>query len=72
MPSSQCPEKARLFTDLSDSMGAILVLNNRQMAAVLTGDFALVDNLKVNLQEARMRKDGLMSAYMTHVQEHGC
>ena len=41
-------------------------VDGRVLGAILTGDFGCVEALKVDLQEARMRKDEFMLARMTH------
>lgn len=53
-------------------MNTIIALNNRQMEAVIAGDFGKVRTLEAELAEAREWKDSLIESYRKHVQEHGC
>ena len=52
-----CPEKARLFEELSAAMEGILALNNRELEAAVACKLALLESIRADLQQARERKD---------------
>lgn len=53
-------------------MNRVISINNREMEAVLRGDFARLKPLKSELMEARTWKDSLLEEYYRHLREHGC
>jgi len=67
-----CPEKAQLFRELSSAMAAILAWNTREMVAVIASQFADLEAIQAELQQARERKASILAAYRDHVETHGC
>ena len=67
-----CPEKARMFEELSVAMSGILALSNRELEAAVACKLALLESIRADLQQARERKDELLFAYSNHMEEHGC
>ena len=67
-----CPEKARMFEELSAAMAGILALNNQELEAVIASKLTNLESIRADLQRARELKDALLFAYTNHVQEHGC
>ena len=53
-------------------MDRVIAVNNREMEAVLRGEFARLKPLKSELTEARHWKDSLLEEYYRHLREHGC
>ena len=70
--SEVCADKEGLIEDVRLAMKQVITLNNREMEAVINGDFANLPALKAELVDARRWKDGLLEAYYNHVREHGC
>jgi hypothetical protein len=67
-----CLDKQALIDDIRDAMNRVISINNREMEAVLRGDFARLKPLKSELMEARTWKDSLLEEYYRHLREHGC
>jgi hypothetical protein len=67
-----CLDKQALIEDIRDAMNRVISINNREMEAVLRGDFARLKPLKSELMEARTWKDSLLEEYYRHLREHGC
>lgn len=53
-------------------MNTIIDLDNRLLQAAIANEFAKMDAIRRELNEARQRKDSLLDAYKTHAREHGC
>jgi len=68
----ECPDKHSLTEDIRLAMNTVIRLNNREIQAVIAGDFATLPAIKSELEEVRKRKDSLLDAYYKHVREHGC
>ncbi len=68
----ECPDKYGLMEDVRLAIKTIVELNNRQMEAVIAGDFGKVNALQAELAQAREWKDSLIDSYHRHVREHGC
>ena len=50
-------------------MTAVIALNNREMQAVIKGEFAMLPTIKSELVEARKRKDSLLATFCDHQTE---
>src|SRR5687767_4335480 len=62
--NSSCPERARMFEELTAAMAAIIALSNREMEAVIAGkDIGTLDSFAEELQQMRERKNTLMFEY---------
>ena len=73
MPTSTgCAEKTRLLEEIKTAMNAIIVMNNREMESVMSGNLDELEPLAVDLRRQRQFNDNLLRAYRTHVQAHGC
>ena len=68
----ECPDKHGLIEDIRLAMRTVIGLNNQEMEAVMSGDFAKIPAIKGELVEARKWKDALLEAFYDHVREHGC
>jgi len=72
-PQTQiCLDKQALIDDIRAAMNRVISINNREMEAVVRGDFARLKPLKSELMEARHWKDSLLEEYYRHLREHGC
>lgn len=65
-------DKHGLIEDVRLAMNTLLQLNNRQMEALIAGDFGKVKAIQEELAQAREWKDSLIENYHRHVKEHGC
>jgi hypothetical protein len=70
--SARCPEKDSLEENIRLAMNQVIELNNREMQAVITGDFEALPNIKRDVIEARKWKDALLDSYHSHIRGHGC
>ena len=72
-PQTQtCLDKQALIEDIRAAMDRLISINNREMEAVVRGEFARLKPLKSELTEARHWKDSLLEEYYRHLREHGC
>ena len=71
-PQPACADKYDLIEDVRLAMNTLIALNNRQMEAVIAGDFGKVKALQEELAQAREWKESLIDNYHRHLQEHGC
>ena len=72
-PQTQtCLDKQALIEDIRAAMDRVISINNREMEAVVRGEFARLKPLKGELTEARHWKDSLLEEYYRHLREHGC
>lgn len=72
-PQAQtCLDKQALIEDIRAAMDRVISINNREMEAVVRGEFARLKPLKSELTEARHWKDSLLEEYYRHLREHGC
>jgi malonyl CoA-acyl carrier protein transacylase len=69
---ASCPEKEQQIEEIRLAMNHVVALNNREMQAVITGDFAALPKVKSELVAARKRKDTLLEEYYDHLREHAC
>lgn len=72
MPHEECPDKHNLIEDIRLAMRTVIGLNNDEMQAVMSGDFAKLPGIKSELVEARRWKDELLEQYYDHLRAHGC
>lgn len=72
MPAEECPDKHNLIEDIRLAMRTVIGLNNDEMQAVMSGDFAKLPAIKSELVEARRWKDELLEQYYDHLRAHGC
>lgn len=70
--SRTCLDKQALIEDIRVAMDRVISINNREMEAVVRGEFARLKPLKSELTEARHWKDSLLEEYYRHLREHGC
>ena len=61
-----------MIEDIRAAMDRLISINNREMEAVVRGEFARLKPLKSELIEARHWKDSLLEEYYRHLREHGC
>ena len=71
-PAPECPDKRGLIEDVRLAINTLIGFNNRQMEAVIAGDFGKVKAIQEKLAEARLWKDALIESYHQHLKEHGC
>lgn len=71
-PAPECSAKQALTEDIRTAMTALIALNNREMDAVSKGKPIPLEAIRVELVEARKRKDMLLEQYNDHVLKHRC
>ena len=67
-----CSEKAQLHERVKAAMGDLMLLNNRQIDAVVAGDTQQEETTKRELAVAGERLDAAILAYKDHTRQHGC
>ena len=68
----ECPDKYGLMEDVRLAMSEVIALGNREMQAVIEGEFAKAEAIRSELVEVRKWKDSLIDSYRHHVTSHGC
>jgi len=53
-------------------MGALMAIHNEEVAALLSGDFDRIPELRTKLDAARANKGSLIDLYREQVISHGC
>ena len=71
-PQPACADKRSLIEDVRLAMKTIIELNNREMEAVIAGEFGKLNAIEEELAEARQWKYSVIDSYHKHVREHGC
>jgi hypothetical protein len=67
-----CPEKRRLTEAFTDATRALVELHNREMKAVLSGNFTENPTLHAELKAATALKDKCRDELRSHLLTHGC
>jgi len=71
MSRSQCPENQRLLVAFGGAAEELLLLQEQNFPAILSGKLDPEDYQKW-IQLARERRQAAKQAYLSHVEEHGC
>lgn len=71
-PETVCSKKADLLSALRSTVAAIIELNNRQVAAAMAGEMAVLQVIDSDLRREQRQKSNLLYALMKHVREHHC
>jgi len=61
-----------LLEDVRLAINTLIGLNNREMEAVIAGDFGKLKLIHEEIAEARVWKDSLIDNYHRHVREQRC
>jgi hypothetical protein len=72
MPKEECARKVALLAEVRAAMGALMAIHNEEVAALLSGDFDRIPELRTKLDAARANKGSLIDLYREHVISHGC
>jgi hypothetical protein len=72
MANPDCTEKVERLAELKGVYQRIADLHNREMEAILAGDFGSDEQLEKELAEARSLRASLTDALRYHVATHGC
>ena len=68
-----CPERERLLTELRDAITLIVELTNSELEAAIADDPGRFESIKLQMEEARRRKNMCEAAYERHLACcHGC